>query len=193
MRLADYNEKKTLLLFDESNGVVKGEEDCICEDCIKCGGACCKSSPCTLSPREFLDIEDLDYMKSILDLGVLSIFPLNIRGDIFAIRARGLKDLDTIVTGYIAGYNYNECILLGSKGCVLDYTTRPTEGLLLIPKFGTYDIELQLYDAERTIDEWKACQKAVLELKKYYKDREIIKPEATKETALIYKNKLLGN
>jgi hypothetical protein len=189
MTEGDYIYRKKMLLSRISEGNIECKNDCLGEKCKACKGRCCETYPCILSPTEFIDINNIDYMKSVLDTGVLAIAPMNMADSFYCIRPRGVKDLDTVTTGYVVGEN--NCILQSKKGCVLDYLTRPSEGLLLIP--GPSIKCFQLYTEEKIVNDWYNYQHLLSELRKYYKNKEIPKPEATEETARIYKLKLLSN
>ena len=100
MTIEEYKKKKEELLYKLSNGLVKSENDCVKPEwCSVCKGGCCKSFPCTFSPEDFIDVTNIDYMKKLIETGVIVISPLNFMNDIYCIRARGFKDLDSPVTG----------------------------------------------------------------------------------------------
>ena len=185
----EYIYRKQKLIERITDGQIQNKNSCFGEKCKTCKGCCCETYPCTLSPKEFIDINNIDYMKSVLDTGILAIAPMNMSGSYYCIRPRGLKDLDTISTGYILGNN--PCILQSTKGCVLDYLTRPSEGLLLIP--GKRIECVQLYTESKLVNDWYNYQSLLYDLRKYYKDKEIKKPKANSNTAKTYKLKLLGN
>lgn len=100
--------------------------------CAVCGN-CCKNVPCTYSPRDFLDIRDIDYMRRILDTGVVTIVNYNNYYP-YVIRNRGVFDSE-----YVAGSDNeltgNTCILLVENGCMLKDQYRASQGLLLITSF----------------------------------------------------------
>lgn len=189
----EYKNRKNILLNDISNGVIKNHDDCICSSlCSKCKGACCMGTPCGFSPDEFIDITDIDYMKSILDTGFLAIAELSLLENVLYIRPRGFRDLDTIYTGFV-GYD-NECIFLNDNGCILNSIYRPSEGLLLVPspkRFGS-GICQDNYQSKDLVKDWKKYRKTLLELKKIYKNKEIAKPEINEKNIKKYELKILG-
>lgn len=193
MERIEYSNHKLYTVFKKSNFKFKEFKPCIKPKCCQeCTNRCCDDTPCALAPEEFLHIDDLDYMKNVLNLGALAIAPLTFRQDVFCIRARGQLDLDTISTGFVL--KPNSCILQTSRGCILDPITRPTEGLLLIPDRGEASLTTcrKYYSFNSMIEDWKKYQKIVKELKKYYDNIEIEKPYPTEGLANDYTYRLLG-
>lgn len=188
-----YLERKTELIEFNSYGRKDSLESCLYDRCAECRGGCCKNYPCTLSPKEFLDIKDIDYMKGVLDTGVITIAPMNMASTFYIIRPRGINDFDTVATGY--AMEPNSCILQGENGCILEPMVRPTEGLLLIPVEEPTFISCgcKCYYSDFSImRDWKKYQSTLKKLMKIYKDKEVPKPEINEETAKVYKLKLLG-
>ena len=149
-----------------------------CSNCKGCG-KCCARTPCTYSPRDFLDITDLDYMRKILDTGVVTIVRYN-NDDIrpLIIRNRGIEDQDSIASS--DKDSHNPCILLGKNGCMLPDVYRGSEGLLfVIGKHG----HTALYSDEDFLKEYDkySYQRALRILYDEYKDVVIPKP-----TGMIY-------
>lgn len=107
---------------------------CSSGQCSKCG-KCCMRFPCVYSPHDFLDITDLDYMRKILDTGLVSIVSCckidGFEGD-FIIRNRGIFDSEFIAFDNIGKDINNPCILHTEKGCMLPDVYRASEGLLYI-------------------------------------------------------------
>lgn len=99
----------------------------ICSQC----GECCQRGPCAYSPNDFLDITDLDYMRKILNTGVVCIVKRNNLYPLI-IRNRGVYDSETI--SCVHPDTYNQCILLTKNGCMLPDVYRGSEGLLYIRK-----------------------------------------------------------
>ena len=193
MELKEYQDKKVKTLSDISEGVIKKIDDCLDHDyCAGCKGCCCSNCPCGFSPNDFIDINDLDYMKTLLNTGLLAISPLDFSNQTLYIRSRGIKDLDTIVTGLIC--DHNTCLFSTYKGCVLNPYLRPSEGLLLLPNEVSYDMQLetchQMYTNRLMKLDWSPYQKALKELKSYYKNREIDKPKITDKVIEDYTYKL---
>ena len=193
----EYKNRKRNALFVCSRENIDDYKSCLGNKCKKCKGSCCKRYPCTLSPRELL-IKDLEYMKNILNTGVLAIAPLvapyySEESEYHVIRPRSITDPDTIVVGYPREYP-NPCILLGKNGCILDSLYRPTTGLLLVPPENPKSKKkcTQYYDEEMMYKDWAPHQEIVNELIEIYKDVEIPKPIANEETAKIYSLALRG-
>ncbi len=182
-----YKNRKNAIIASCSYNQLDMLKPCLSSKCAKCKGDCCQNYPCTMSPREFIDINNIDYMKSVLDTGVLAIAPASADCTFFIIRPRGERDLDTIATGF--AFNPNSCILQGKKGCVLNALYRPTEGLLLIPTINKYTGKEECkpyYSDFKIIEDWQKHQAVLKELRKMYKDIEIEKPIANEETAKRY-------
>ncbi len=139
--------------------------------CSNCGG-CCKTFPCTYSPYDFLDIRDKDYMRRILDTGVVTLVNYNNYYP-YVIRNRGVLDGD-----YVAGedneYTNNTCILLGENGCMLEDQYRASQGLLLIPSIPNC---FSLYNDLACRLEYERYNSYLEELFKEYKDVYIPKEE----------------
>lgn len=185
-----YKGRKRTILSMSSYRQVDSFADCINKKCKKCKGACCESFPCTLSPFEFVDIEDINYMKSVLDTGVLTIAPGNIAKTFYLIRPRGEKDTDFIIADYVP--NPNDCLLHGKKGCLLDPIARPTEGLLLLPRDKGRNLCECLYSEMKLMEDWFKYQDVLNELRKKYKGVQIPKDNINEETIKIYRLKLFG-
>ncbi|MBR4351162.1 MAG: hypothetical protein IKP98_02965 [Bacilli bacterium] len=187
----EYKNRKNHIVESCSYNTVDMVKSCLCSECAKCKGNCCSNYPCTLSPREFIDINNIEYMKNVLDIGVLAIAPGNILCKYYIIRPRGSKDLDTIVTGYVEAPN--SCILQGPKGCILDPLFRPTDGLLLMPERHYKEIKcVPHYSEFKVMEDWLKYQDVLRELRKIYKDKEIDMPPANEETAKKYTLAMLG-
>ena len=117
--------------MNENNFDIK-ETFCSPEYCKGCGN-CCHNGPCVYSPRDFLDVTSLDYMRRILDTGVVTIVSYNIYTPLI-IRNRGRIDAASIACD--DGY-YNPCILHTEKGCMLPEVYRASGGLLFVKnKYG---------------------------------------------------------
>ncbi len=147
------------------------------ELCHKCGGSCCKNYPCVFSPRDFIDIYDSDYMKSILDTGYFVIdtfFRYEADDIIYYIRPRGVEDDNVVADPKKRG---KRCILHTDNGCILDFHTRPSGGALLIPNpmkiVCEYSCCDDKYSSSDQYEEWCDYQDVMLELLDYYSDRKI--------------------
>lgn len=105
---------------------------CNAKLCSTCGGGdCCHTAPCIFSPYDFLDIRDVDYMKNILNTGLICISKSPACGEILVLRPRGREDEKSIVS---VTYERNPCILENGSGCMLLAQYRPLQGLLYIPR-----------------------------------------------------------
>lgn len=136
--------------------------------CKRCEGECCKSFPCAFSPDDFIDVDDFDYMKTILDTGffVIDRYPHN-SNMIYYIRGRGMNDTNGIIVKN--GSKYNECMLLTENGCLFDFYTRPTFGALVEPnRDGIFITCFPRYSLKQISEDWLKHQKNLLRLKRYY-------------------------
>ena len=188
----EYINRKRSILLECSKSKIDDFKPCLDGICAKCKGSCCKKGPCTLSPREIF-LSDPEYMDNLFKTGVLVIAPGDEKCELYIIRPRGKRDLNTVVSGYIT--KKNSCILLSKKGCILESFYRPTEGLLYIPTANHITVGLECvayYDEFQVADDWKKHQKELKELIKIYKDVKIPKPIANEETAKIYSLALRG-
>lgn len=162
------------------------------EKCNKCKGCCCKSCPCGYSPREFINLNDIDYMKNILDLGILCIDELVLpyTAPFLTIRIRGKSDNNIFMSN---NFKHNECILLSENGCMLSDEERPIEGLLLYPKDNAFGLNecYSMYDYNTKINDWEKYQESLKILKEYYINRKVPIKSVTDEDikALQYKIK----
>ncbi|MBR2603739.1 MAG: hypothetical protein IKE10_01765 [Bacilli bacterium] len=192
MTIEEYKKKKEELLYKLSNGLVKSENDCIKPEwCSVCKGGCCKSFPCTFSPEDFIDITNINYMKNLLETGVIVIAPLNIMHDLYCIRVKGEKDLDSVVTGYTQ--KLNSCLLYTEKGCMLEYVFRPSEGLLLVPgSESVYEMCDQLYDIEDLKKDWSHYQTYLKRLMKECKNMIISSEDISQKQVDCYKKLFLN-
>lgn len=189
MTMEEYRKKK-LEIYKKITGdsEFNKEKGCYLEACIRCNGACCRNFPCSFSPDDFVDIDDLDYMKRILDTGyfVISTFSTYytkyIGETIYYIRPRGIKDESTMLANKIPVDN--ECIFHTVDGCLLDFYTRPSEGALLVPHKGSFGLGIcsNNYSYDDLMENWREHQDSMNELVKYYynKSLEINKPDKGK-------------
>lgn len=106
------------------------EQFCNPKLCSSCG-SCCSVAPCVFSPYDFLDLCNLDYMRNILNTGLVCISRSSLDYETLVLRPRGKKDTESIVSTI---YDYNHCILENGKGCMLPVQYRPCQGLLYIPR-----------------------------------------------------------
>ncbi|MBE6161274.1 MAG: hypothetical protein E7158_03540 [Firmicutes bacterium] len=145
---------------------------CNKEICKKCKGYCCALKPKFFSPNDFYDISDLNYMREILNIGLISIF---LNGEKWVIRPRGLLDKETIIS-----YNpyYNSCCFYDyDKGCRLPMEYRPTECLLFInlkdrSTYPAYEKHIDLY-SDKALYEYEIYQKYLQQLYEEYYNKKI--------------------
>ena len=136
------------------------------EICAKCGGKCCKHFPCLFSPYDFLDVDNIDYMTSILDTGLICIGQSCYDNNL-VLRPRGLKDKPQIVSTRLP--LNNQCILYSEAGCMLSSNYRPAEALLYYAK--SEDYHIPIYDTYECIEDWSMHQNILKELYNYYKNK----------------------
>lgn len=153
--------------------------------CKKCGGTCCMIFPCAFSTGDFIDINDIDYMKSILDTGyfVIDSFVKYTDSEIvYYIRVRS-KEEEAIVVR--KGKRGSECSLHTKDGCMLDFYTRPTQGSLLIPCMNRYGLGVcdDEYDYKTMYNDWCEHQDVMKVLVDYYYNKEIT-PKSSKVNKL---------
>lgn len=148
-----------------------------CKDC----GECCETFPCTFSPNDFLDINDLDYMRAILDTGIVCISKISTRNN-YVLRVHGYADYPYVVSltyDSILGNGYNPCLLNSKVGCLLPADYRPSEGLLY------YRLEngehLSMYNKYDFAKDYDSCQEVLEVLYREYRQREISKKMITDE------------
>ena len=156
------SDKEHQFEIDEENLDIK---KIFCSNCKGCE-KCCSKFPCVYSPRDFLDITDLNYMRKILDTGVVAIVRYNNRYPLI-IRNKGIYDEDNVACRDID--RYNTCVLLRENGCMLPDIYRASEGLLYVRReYG----HIVLYDEDDYLKEYDnfAYQKALKILYIEYKD-----------------------
>lgn len=98
--------------------------------CSSCG-ECCSTAPCIFSPYDFLDIQNMEYMKNILNTGLLCISVSPNDDKTLILRPRGRKDTTSIYSWTSSSHNH--CILENGEGCMLPVQYRPFQGLMQIP------------------------------------------------------------
>lgn len=153
--------------------------------CANCKGRCCQSYPCAFSPNDFLNINDIDYMRNILDLGLICIALTEnkFREEYWYLRPMGIMDClkpSIVNTDY---YTKGYCILKDSKvGCMLSAEYRPREGLIYYPipdkknesLPGHYLDHMNWYTDEHKYKEWKEYQKILQTLAREYINKETV-------------------
>ena len=151
--------------------------------CANCRGHCCQTYPCAFSPEDFIDINDMDYMRNILDLGLICISLTETDFGIFwYLRPMGIIDCLSNDNKSIVStkYTQNECCILrdSETGCMLSATYRPREGLLHYPipdntyreDFPKYYMDhITWYTDQYKYREWKEYQKTLETLAREYR------------------------
>lgn len=135
---------------------------CRQSQCQHCG-SCCQTFPCVFAPADFLDIENMDYMREILNTGLLCLSKVY-NSTTTVIRPRGRGDLGIVSFLDEIKYTYdgsNPCILYSSNGCLLSSEYRPSQGLLYMPT--TYS-HIRMYTDEDIEKEYSAYQKILFDL-----------------------------
>lgn len=165
---------------------------CTSERCKKCGG-CCSKFPCAFSPDDFLDINDLEYMRKILDSGVICITKSHYK-KVIILRPRGEGDLGIVSLESDIEYNYhgyNRCLLKSDTGCLLSAEYRPSEGLLYLPLRGLMH---QIMYSETDIEnDYEAYQESLEILFNEYLSKNISVPNfITKEDVDGFTKSLVG-
>ena len=184
MTLEEYERKKQEILYEKSKGVVKSQDNCISyERCAKCKGDCCKHFPCAFAPEEFLNLQDKDYIRSLLETGLIIISPR--KKHILYIRPRGIYDPPRMVTNLVT--EPNPCALLRENGCILDHSFRPIGGLLTLP---FCECE-EYYEPKRITKDWSEYANYMNLLAKQCDNMYIERKNITGEDVEKYKRLLL--
>lgn len=161
-----YNYRKEEFKIDVENLNII-ESFCSYSHCASCG-QCCSKGPCIYSPRDFLDITDLDYMRKILNTGVVTIIKYDDFWETLIIRNRGIYDKDSVACEDVFyDLAYNPCLLIGKNGCMLPDVYRASQGLLYVAKNGRH---WEIYDEERAVAAYGPYQKELGILYNEYKD-----------------------
>ena len=176
---------KKLELYRNITGNSNFKEDYVTNDnlCRRCGGSCCKNYPCAFSPHDFVDINDFNYMKRILDSGFFvidSFIDYQNKKNTYYIRCRGSQDKKGIFN-FNSPYG-NECLLLGDYGCLLDFYTRPSTGALLTPKSNKVgrSVCTNEYSYKKHQEDWEKHQDIMLKLIDYYANTNRKMPRVSK-------------
>ena len=120
------------------------------EICAKCGGKCCQHYPCLFSPYDFLDVTNIEYMKRIIELGIICIAK-SCYDNTLVLRPRGIKDKKKIVSTRLP--LNNRCILYSETGCMLSSDFRPSEALLYYAK--SEDYHIPIYHTSDCTEDWQ--------------------------------------
>ena len=134
------------------------------EICSKCGGKCCKHFPCLFSPYDFIDVNNIDYMKNILDIGIICIAK-SCYDNTLVLRPRGIKDKKKIVSTRLP--LDNKCILYSETGCMLSSSYRPAEALLYYAQ--TIDNHIPIYHTSDCTEDWQKYHDSMKILYDYYR------------------------
>ena len=104
------------------------------ELCKKCGGECCKTMGCHLSPEDIKEKITFEALEKMIETGIYSIdwwegyeTPDGQEVNGYFLRMRNVHS--NIVDPSWGG----RCIMLAEDGCELKYEDRPRGGRLLIP------------------------------------------------------------
>ena len=157
----------------------------ICKNCRKC----CNHIPCIFRPNDFIDINDLDYMKNILETGLIRISYVLYYGNygkkVYILGPCGTRDDDIC---FDPKFDNNTCILNSRNGCMLDVNFRPSGALLLLPR-EKYRCHC-LYQTENIVNEYEKYSDTLKSLK--YKYDNICKTETTIEEVKTLTRKIAG-
>ena len=146
-----------------------------------CGtcGACCETFPCVFAPTDFLNLKDLEYMRGILNTGILCI--TKSQNGTIMLRPRGQGDVSIVSLLSEIDYNYagnNRCILRSPTGCILPPEYRPSQGLLHYPLEGYFHkIMYSDCDIERDYKEFEDILTVLYQ--EYAGKRQNLKQEAS--------------
>lgn len=138
--------------------------------CQECCGGCCSTYPCVFSPKDFLDVSNIEYMEGILKTGLLTISLVKSRNtynySTYCLRIRGRSDsLDNCKSRIMSAYfdyrnhnKYNYCLLKDKeKGCMLPPEYRPSEALLYMPNDEGHR-HRTMYTTRQIEDDWYEYQ-----------------------------------
>ena len=180
--------KEEILRFNSIASIVNDGNYSNYDRCISCQGKnCCQHFPCAFSPEEFLDINNVFYMRELLETGVIVLSKrISIRIRIPYIRPRGIYDSHKLITARTSGGN--TCSLLTSNGCLFDPLFRPTEGLLTIPKKLNC---FECYGYEQLKRDWTQYKESMYALMKACKGINVENKNITPEDVEKYKRLLL--
>lgn len=168
-----YNEKQydDESLFELNQDNFK-ESFCNSNICKVCKGSCCKRGPCIFSPYDFLNITDIDYMKGILDTGLVCISVLPENREILILRPRGIYDKNSI---FSVTTKLNPCLLCQISGCMFDEQYRPCQGLLYVPNVDRDIIHHSvIYSPDKIEDDYIKYQIYLKNLICEYKSKDIL-------------------
>lgn len=137
--------------------------------CEKCGGKCCKRTGCYYSPKDFKEIS-FEILFKHLCKGYTSIYPINGfytgLSDSLILKIRNVGEPVAIDKDY----GYNQCILLGEKGCSLSREKRPRGGRELIPLENGC---ITGYTFREIVEEWAPYQLLLLHLYNIFYGKDI--------------------
>lgn len=110
------------------------------EQCKMCSGECCKKNACACLPEEFGETLTQSVITKLLDSKYYMITAVYRRAPqksgipIEAIPILSAREIDVPENGIFISMIHSKCANLGEKGCILNESQRPTQGLLLIPR-----------------------------------------------------------
>ena len=137
--------------------------------CEKCGGKCCKRTGCYYSPKDFSEISFETLFKHLCK-GYTSIYPIDgfytgLQNSLI-LKVRNVGEPVAIDKNY----GYNQCILLGEKGCSLSREKRPRGGRELIPMENGC---ITGYTFREIVGDWAPYQLLLLHLYKIFYGKDI--------------------
>ena len=157
----------------------------VCKNC----GECCNHIPCIFSPNDFIDINNLDYMKGIMETGLIRVSYVKDYNNknIYVLGPCGQMDMYPY---FDPKFDSNPCILNGYNGCMLSNEFRPTGAILLYPSKHIINRCVCFYRTEHIINDYKPYQDTLKNLKYEYDD--ICKISATEEEVKTLTRKIAG-
>ncbi|MFV0484717.1 MAG: hypothetical protein ACK5MU_00590 [Candidatus Saccharimonadales bacterium] len=109
--------------------------------CGRCGGQCCKATPCTYFPSDFGEILTMDALLERIHAGKATLLRVEgCQSRVMTSRTRDHDGLDVIsreewvLNGRKIPY-LRECALLTPTGCSLSLAERPSAGAMYVPRF----------------------------------------------------------
>lgn len=133
---------------------------CDYDICKKCGGSCCKSMGCHISPDDLIEVS-YDAIVALLESGCVSIDRWEASEPIYYLRMRNSKGKEYDLSwGGI-------CVLVEENGCSLDFAHRPKGARYLIPSDdGRCNISYSKSDCK---DDWRKYQPLLKKVLNKYK------------------------
>lgn len=140
--------------------------------CKECGGQCCKSMGCHISPEDLKEITKESIISLIDESGCISIDwyegnPISglHDGDYYFLRIRNLNS--KIIDPSWGG----QCCLLKDNGCPLLFRYRPKGARNLIPGIYNSDFCNDGYSKTQCAIDWMPYRNIIKEVYEYYRDK----------------------